>query len=960
MGVSILALGAAAGVVSAQPAFAQALPVEQVIVTGTSIRGATPVGSNLITVGPADIERTGGQTMAQILIDVPAITGLGAAGQGENHGGLQYQPTIHQLGSSLNNTTLVLIDGHRAPAGSTNHSVVDPNILPTNIVQRVDVLADGSSATYGSEAIAGVINFITRKDFNGIQLNASSSFKGGSQDVTGGFLIGTSTEKSALIFAFQHTKEGELKNTSRPFTNPNQTARAAAEGLVGTGNTNNNTFNCDPAMIRPNATGTTIYFSGQSAANTTTAQLNAPCSTWRYGDLLQKEVRNNAMIKGSQDIGNNFNISGELLYATRRNDGPTAAGTLTATAFGPNNGGQTNPFYQTPVAGVTKEEIRWDATAVLGPAVTFTAADSMYGDLQAEYRLSDDFTLDFLALGARDDSQSGTYNALNASAATFALNGTANTGGSLTTQTVPGQSYIILNTPLTAANALDVWNPAATNRTSPAVIASLRDSANVLRKVFGLRQFRLSANATLFQLPAGSLKLAAGAEEIDTQLYQSQVSPTTLGAASIASRSTNILGESRENSAVFGELSIPIVSPEMAIPLVNKIDIDLAGRYDTYNDVGSTSNYKAAFNWDAVDGLRLRGTVSTSFVAPNLDVAGSKQFPGFYVGNTFTGVTNNIDVPVAAFPAVTQVGIAGCTAASVTCNISSIQGIQNRSGDANVQPIRGRTWSLGADYAPSYIPGLSSQVTMWNVTVLGAITGPSLANAVNNPGLNSLVTFTPGCATQAQITALQGAIPQSGPLPACALYLFRDPNSNYLNLRVQGLDISAEYQIPTDDWGTFRIGDTVSELLKFDEAFAVGAQGLYYSVVNTTGANTAFPSVQTQMRGHINWTFDAIDAVLSMNFTGGYRNWGTPVNPIVPNSHGSPVSGGDVVKANVTFDLHLGYQFSTPYSGADQITLDVRNLFDKQPPFFNTSIGYDSWVANPLGRVVQLGFKVKW
>src|SRR5215469_6594685 len=174
------------------PAFAQNnSQVEQITVTGTSIRGVAPVGSNLISVDQQAIAETGAQTIAQVLVNVPAITSMGAAGQGENHTSY-YQPTIHQLGSSLSNATLVLIDSHRAPAGDTNHPVVDPNIVPVNMIERVEVLADGSSSTYGSEAIAGVINFITRKKFDGVQLGGNLAMIDGQQKWKGNLLVGTS------------------------------------------------------------------------------------------------------------------------------------------------------------------------------------------------------------------------------------------------------------------------------------------------------------------------------------------------------------------------------------------------------------------------------------------------------------------------------------------------------------------------------------------------------------------------------------------------------------------------------------------------------------------------------------------------------------------------------------------------------------------------------------------------
>ena len=226
------------------PALGQqpALSVESVTVTGTSIRGVATVGSNVINVGPTDIKAMGAQTISDVLVNIPSITGMGASGQGENHTSY-YQPTIHQLGSSLSNSTLVLIDGHRAPAGDTNHPVVDPNIIPTLMLERVEVLADGSSSVYGSEAIAGVINFITRKRFDGVLLNAQAGFMDGQQSKQASFLVGTSSEKSSALFSYQYSHKGQLLANRRPYTNPDQRARAAANGVTGSGNSNFNTFN---------------------------------------------------------------------------------------------------------------------------------------------------------------------------------------------------------------------------------------------------------------------------------------------------------------------------------------------------------------------------------------------------------------------------------------------------------------------------------------------------------------------------------------------------------------------------------------------------------------------------------------------------------------------------------------------------------------------------------------------
>ncbi len=143
---------------------------QEVVVTGTSLRGVAPVGSNLVSVGREEIEATGAQTLQQIPKTVPQITAAGNAGQGPA-GTSYYAPTIHGLGSSASNSTLVLIDGHRFSLGGQPHPLSDPNIVPPIALERVEVLAEGASSIYGSDAVAGVINFITRRRVDGFEVS---------------------------------------------------------------------------------------------------------------------------------------------------------------------------------------------------------------------------------------------------------------------------------------------------------------------------------------------------------------------------------------------------------------------------------------------------------------------------------------------------------------------------------------------------------------------------------------------------------------------------------------------------------------------------------------------------------------------------------------------------------------------------------------------------------------------
>ena len=942
---STLALCAASAFV-ATAAWAQATsntPVEEVVVTGTSIRGVAPVGSNLTTIGAEDIKATGATVVQGILASTPQLMGLGSSGNGQTGQNAQ-EASIHQFGNSASTSTLTLVDGHRVPATGTNHSFVDPNLVPINMIERVEVLADGVSAVYGSDAVAGVVNFITRKHFEGIELTGSASFIDGKQDVSGGFVAGKDWDSGGAIFSYSYVRQGVLLDTARPYTNPNHIAQ---------GGTNQGNFNCDPATLTPS--GQALIFtsatSGQTLANTAA---NSPCSTWAYGSLIPKTVRNNAMIKVRQDFGSDWTLDTEMLYATRRVSGPTPRGTLSATAFG--SGAQANPFFTQPAGyarGSTTQAIKWDADALLGPGAALTnGADTMYGDANLEYRFRG-WTFDLMALVGRDDSVMGSTGTLNGSVATLALNGTANAGGSLT-QVVPNTTLIPLQLPLTAANALDVWNPAATNRTSAAVISQLTDNTQSYHVVNGLNQAHLTAQGTVFDLPAGPVKMAVGAESLHNSIFESVAQLQGSGPASNASvfRTWNF---SRDIQSVYGEVNIPVVSADQNVPFVQSVNVDVSGRFDHYSDFGNTSNPKIAFDWRVDGDLKFRANWSTSFVAAPTDELGAD---GTWNNTNYQPYpTNSIAVPVALFPLVTQFGLAGCTAASVTCDISTLRGLHITNGNPHQDPSKGRGWSAGLDYAPSYIPGLTFGFTYWSTKIKGGSTGPQIAAISSNSSLSNLLTFYPACATPAQISAIAKTLPLTAPLEACTQYIVNTLNSSYLNLHSEGVDSSVNYVLPTDTWGTFSAGDAISVFTLFKES--LGAAGQEYDVSNTTGANS-FPTVGLQMRGNVGWALDAFSAQLFVNYTGSYRNWGTPKNPITtdPVTH-NPTGGGDPVKANVTFDLNFAYDFNDGYLGNDQVSLNIRNLFDKDPPFYNSANGYDSNVASPLGRVITLGLTTK-
>jgi iron complex outermembrane receptor protein len=409
----------------------------------------------------------------------------------------------------------------------------------------------------------------------------------------------------------------------------------------------------------------------------------------------------------------------------------------------------------------------------------------------------------------------------------------------------------------------------------------------------------------------------------------------------------------------------------MGIPFMQSFELNLAIRHDQYNDFGPATNPKIAFNWDVIDGLRLRGNYSTSFVAPDLfhDVK-----PGETNGTVSPGSSTTLGaIPVRFYPQVTALGIVGCTAASVTCNTSTIMGVTSSAVGTNLTSEKGHGWSVGFDYVPTWLDGFSSALSWWNVHYFGGATAATAQIDAFNPLLNNrIVLFAPTaargntpCATTAELSALTLGVPFTAALPACVSYLLKTQTDNLINFWASGVDVNLTYKFDTD-FGQFTVADDLSEGLTFLNGFGengvVPTAATRFEVENTDGLNTTFPNVQTQMRVHLDWAKDDFLGGIGMNYTGAYRNVSS-TSTVLIGSNAAGVynnTGGDPVHPNYIFDAHIGYHFNTGYLGDDQVLFTVRNLFDKYPPYYNGSSGYDSFVASPIGRTIELSLTGKF
>jgi len=188
--------------------------------------------------------------------------------------------------------------------------------------------------------------------------------------------------------------------------------------------------------------------------------------------------------------------------------------------------------------------------------------------------------------------------------------------------------------------------------------------------------------------------------------------------------------------------------------------------------------------------------------------------------------------------------------------------------------------------------------------------------------------------------------------------------ANVVNLKIGGWDIQGDYRIETGV-GEFTLGGSVTYFEKFDQFFGEG--GTEFSVLGTQGFNQTFSSVKMQARADVGWELGNVRARVFGHYTPSHLNWSsTALTPIGLTPEGIPDgSGGDHVASFMTWDLNLSYSLAdtTIFNGKlkdSQIYLDINNLFDKEPPFFNSPDGYGPYNANPLGRVVSAGVRMRF
>ena len=740
--------------------------VSEVVVTGTHIHGAPPVGSSLIEVGRQQIELTGATTTMEVLRLQPMIFNLGITDTQRNGTGgaanITYGSSINLRGLSPF-ATLTLVDGHRAVPAGTVGATVDPNSIPTVMLERVDIVADGASATYGSDAIAGVVNLVLRRNYEGVEATARAGWGDHYDEHQFDLLLGHRWATGQFTIGFEEAYHSALNGQYRDFYSSDLRSRGGADFRPIT---------CSPGTVSLNGVNYAIPAGGVTPATASALVANTQnyCDPLRNQDLLPAQQRYSAAATFNQSITDWLSVFGDANYSYRRyhREVPLASGPLTVTSA--------NPYFVAPLGtGATSETVDyWFGNQGLGNTWTDHGYSRTYQlTLGLDIKLPHDWQWETTGQFGRDDDRD-TEISISASSPQVA-------------------AALASTNPATALNLFGA--------NSTGLLQSLENNVFIAPGTTKQYVIESNLNGALFSLPGGAVRAALGFQWEKHTLVDGLIAGTT---QSFGPAFGGLQHLGRTDHAFYGELLVPIVGPGNAIPgVIERLDVDAGVRYTDYDVVGSTTNPKVGVNWTVNNDLKLHGSWGTSFRAPELSELVGPLTAVFFQQYATPGG------PVFGYTlAGGNLGLKPETATTWSLG-----------GDwtpAFAPGFKATLNYFNIDYRNQVSSYLSNLNILENPGTYGALI-TNCPSAACTALIDKYVLGTgPGAAPE----------PVFGPIITNPAVFVDGRNLNLANTKTDGLDFELDYRFPTASAGTFDLGVSGTYFFSFKESLIPGAPAL--------------------------------------------------------------------------------------------------------------------------------------
>ena len=905
-------------------AFAQDTTVQRVEITGSSIKRIDAETSEPVTVIKADdLKKQGVTTVEQIMQSVSSmqVQQTGAQSVGASTGGASFAD-IRGLGA---NKTLVLLNGRRIANSAFDSSAPDLNTIPFAAIERVEILRDGASALYGTDAIAGVINFITRKDFRGgtvtVGLDAPQHAGGSAHSANVGLGIGDYDKDGFNFFGFaDFNKQAAVTSNQRPYYQ-NQYLSHGTFAPSGT------TF---PATyLGTDASGHEIDatpFGGPACLENQNLYNNDPDNQPnRCGEITSNFIQ---FVPASQKISGMFNAAFKINESNRFNfeaflaqskvnaqTAPVPYGALYLAA--------NSPYF--PGAGITPAPpggVGLSTNQSGHPGTPFN--DALFIKMRT------------VMLGNREDDNTATQGRFSASldgnvadwdynvAVTLNTNHTQDqlAGGysdinilatQVTDPTSPIVGGYVLNNAINPFGAQSAAGQALLNKAAAAGYGILQYGTGTVKSVDGHASRELGD-----WMHAGRpAALALGFEVRNEKFTQQANAP--VAAAVIASTGfdpATFNSGKRDVYAGFFELNVPIIK---------SLDVTVAARYDKYSDFGNTTNPKFSFRFEPSKSFLLRGSYTTGFRAPSLYDLNSAQTYGNSSGGQNDPQNSTLQtVPDPANPGKTKVICVQNPGHAQACNN---QYEELAGGNTRLKPEKSKNATLGIVLEP--FTDFTAEFDLYHISFtnsIGVLADSDLFDPAQFATFGKYYHYNSAGDLSTDGTQCPGS--QCG-------YVSRQ-EQNLGGVKTDGVDIALGYRANAGRFGKLNFGlqSTWVHSFKYQNL----PDGPYIQNVGVySGANPVF---RWQHNGTIGWNLDPFSLGLAVHYKSGYADLNQPKAP-------APTVK---VSSYTTMDLYGTWAAVKGVS----LTLGVRNLTDSKAPFTNQTelfqTGYDPRYTDPIGR----------
>jgi outer membrane receptor protein involved in Fe transport len=958
--------------------------VETVVVTGSLIqRSAGDAPTPTMIVGADLITKTGQTNIANVLQQLPQVQNAGGLGDltplNSNFLTSGFGVSNVDLRSLGASRTLVLVNGRRQVTGSPTSSAVDLNTIPTQLISRVEVITGGSSAIYGSDAVAGVVNIILKDDFEGLIANAQagSSSRGDGGDVYGAVTLGSNfaNDKGNVTISVTIEHSGSIQSNGRDLTATDETA---LPGLFPVYGTHGNLFFGSAFSsfglggrfqdATPNGVGIPQAFGKSYNPDGTVFNTAVDGYDRNPNRYIQVPLDRRVFAQtGHYDVTDNVRFFVETTYAETHSAQQLEPypGASTDGLSAPSSSGGTgilipysNPFISPALIAAVGSQFPGGVIPATDPGLFFSRRFADLGDRTGEVdrnmgkitlgfdgSLWDDWKWNtYYEWGRTSESQtnSGFYdkikmqNALNARAPLPGEVAPAGGGGFVCSDPIAQAAGCV---PINLFGAGSITPQAAGYVGS---LVTIQDKATE-------QVAQLTANGTIWNLPAGGVKLAVGGEYRDERA--AFVPDAASQAGTVAGNQQSAISGAFNVKEAFGEILIPVLKD---LPFAQYLEVSGAIRYSHYSTAGNATSWNFGGTYQPIDDLKFRAAEASATRAPNIAELFSPKaqtFPSISKDPCSNPASANIAANCALQIAAIGPGFPGEPAAPTYTGATgqaALQGVGgNISGNPNLVPETAHTFTAGAVYTPSWVDGVQATIDYFDIRLNHAI-GSLAANDTLNACYSASPTLFATNIFCQQILRQHDSV--LGPI----IKQVNFPTFNLGSIKTSGVDGNLTYAFDMGDWDD-GLKDAGSWTLTLNTTY-LDSYKTDPGVIGTTPIIGAGTIGLEHWKGLLRATYahDALSVTTTIHYVG---------SALIDKSGTVPIDDpGNKVPAFYYLDLNVNYninEWGSVYVGAN-------NLFDTRPPEIypgsgldTTGTGTDADVYDPIGLFVYAGVNIK-